>query len=64
MFAAANLDRAFVAPPLDAGVVELITEALFSSLQERFQRDPCSHVFNLWVVVRNPALAVIRLHAP
>ena len=64
MFAAANLDRAFVAPPLDAGVVKLITEALFCSLQERFQRDPCSHVFNLWAVDGNFAHAVIRLHAP
>ena len=64
VFATTNFYRALEAPPLDAGVVELITEALFGSLQERFQRDPCSHVFNLWVVVRNPALAVIRLHAP
>ena len=64
VFAAANFHRTFEAPPLDAGVVELITEALFCSLQERFQRDPCSHGFNLWVVVRNLAHAVIRLHAP
>ena len=64
VFATANFDWAFVAAPLDAGVVELITEALFCSLQERFQRDPCSHGFNLWAVVRNLAHAVIRLHAP
>ena len=64
MFATADFHRALVAAPLNAGVVELITEALFGSLQERFQRDPCSHVCNLWAVVGNSAHAVIRLHAP
>ena len=64
VFATTDFHRALEAPPLDAGVVELITEALFCSLQERFQRDPCSHGFNLWAVVRNLAHAVIRLHAP
>ena len=64
VFATANFDWAFVAAPLDAGVVELITEALFCSLQERFQRDPCSHLCNLWAVPGNFAHPVIRLHAP
>ena len=64
VFAAANFHRTFEAPPLDAGVVELITEALFGSLQERFQRDPCSHLCNLWAVPGNFAHPVIRLHAP
>ena len=64
VLATANLHRALEAPPLDAGVVELITEALFGSLQERFQRDPCSHLCNLWAVAGNFAHPVIRLHAP
>ena len=64
VFAAANFHRTFEAPPLDAGVVELITEALFGSLQKRFQRDPCSHLCNLWAVAGNFAHPVIRLHAP
>ena len=64
MFATADFHRALVAAPLNAGVVELITEALFGSLQERFQRDPCSHLCNLWAVAGNFAHPVIRLHAP
>jgi hypothetical protein len=64
VFAAANFHRTFEAPPLDAGVVELITEALFRPLQKGFLRDPCSHFSNLWAVVGNVAQPVIRLHAP
>ena len=64
VLAAADFYRALVAPPLNTGVVELITEALFGSLQERFQRDPCSHLCNLWAVAGNFDHAVIRLHAP
>ena len=64
VLATADFYRALEAPPLDAGVVELITEALFGSLQERFQSDPCSHHCNLWAVAGNFDHAVIRLHAP
>ena len=64
VLAAADFHWAFVAPPLDAGVVELITEALFCPLQEGFQRDPCCHFCNLWAMVGHIAHAVIRLHAP
>ena len=64
VLATANLHRALEAPPLDAGVVELITEALLGSLQKRIQRDPCSHSRNLWAVTGNFAHPVIRLHAP
>ncbi|GEM_PF-3369963 len=64
VLATADFYRALEAPPLDAGVVELITEALFGSLQERFQRDPCSHLCNLWALAGNFAHPVIRLHAP
>ena len=64
VFATTDFHRALEAPPLDTGVVELITEALFSPLQERFQSDPCSHLCNLWAVPGNFAHPVIRLHAP
>ena len=63
MLAAADFDRTFVAPPLDSGVVELITEALFRSLQEGVKRDPCCHARNLWAAAGNSTQAVIRLHA-
>ena len=64
VLAAADFDRTLETPPFDAGIVELITEALFGSLQERFQSDPCSHHCNLWAVAGNFDHAVIRLHAP
>ena len=64
MLAAADFHRTLVTPPFDAGVVELVTEALFRALQESFQRDPCCHAGNLWAAAGNFADAVIRLHAP
>ena len=64
VLAAADFDRTLETPPFDAGIVELITEALFRALQESFQRDPCCHAGNLWAAAGNFADAVIRLHAP
>lgn len=64
MLATTDFHRALVTPPFDTGVVELVTEALFRSLQEGFQCDPCCHGRNLWAVTGHFAQAVIRLHAP
>ena len=63
MLATTNLDGAFVAPPSDPRVIELITEALFRALQENLKRDPCCHARNLWAAAGNSTQAVIRLHA-
>ena len=63
MLATTDFHRALVTPPFDTGVVELVTEALFRSLQEGVKRDPCCHARNLWAAAGNSTQAVIRLHA-
>ena len=62
MFVAANLNRAFVTPPADQAVVELLTETLNGALEEFFLGDSCSHANECMGQSRDQTELVIRRH--